>query len=209
MIWEYLLLKGSDLIMASWKELRRRMDNPRRVRSQGMYTKFGGIEQKSKMLIFYTRSATDPKEFYIQLVRLKGIEDRKVLVGLAKNDPVLSKVLSGEIDLSKDSDLDKLQVGMDRKKILYNLMYGDIEIFCNCADWSYMGFKYIANKNGFGVAKEFRPPHIKNPAQVGTACKHMGNVFNVMLMNYLEIYNAMVKSGLFNIVLKNTKELKK
>lgn len=48
-----------------------------------------------------------------------------------------------------------------------------ILIYCDCPDFLYGGFAYIAHKLGFGLVRESRPPRKRNKNLKGSACKHL------------------------------------
>lgn len=49
---------------------------------------------------------------------------------------------------------------------------GEIRIHCVCSDFLFGGYAYIADKKKYGIVKEPRAPHIRNPREEGAFCKH-------------------------------------
>jgi hypothetical protein len=49
---------------------------------------------------------------------------------------------------------------------------GDIKTHCNCPDFLYGGFKYMADELSYGTRTEKRFPGINNPDLEGSVCKH-------------------------------------
>ena len=56
----------------------------------------------------------------------------------------------------------------------------DIKLSCDCPDFLYGGFAYIAHKLGYGLISETRPPNVRNRTLKGTVCKHLLAVLDEM-----------------------------
>ena len=56
----------------------------------------------------------------------------------------------------------------------------DIKIACSCEAFLYWGYKYISFKAQAGIDPETRAPNIRNPQQIGMACKHILSVLRML-----------------------------
>lgn len=65
----------------------------------------------------------------------------------------------------------------DLKKIVRK---EDIKIACSCEAFLYWGYKYISYKAQAGIDPETRAPNVRNPKQVGMACKHILAVLRML-----------------------------
>jgi hypothetical protein len=107
----------------------------------------------------------------------------------------LQGVFIEEIYYSKKDILFKTRSGTDPSKIWYQtfrmedlrnlanlkdvknldevIRNSGLKVHCTCPAWQFWGFKYMAWKGGYGLAKETRVPKVRNPQQRGYACKHV------------------------------------
>jgi len=53
---------------------------------------------------------------------------------------------------------------------------GDVYIHCNCADFGFGGWAYLADELDYGLRPENRPPYINNPELDGSICKHLNQL---------------------------------
>ncbi len=74
-------------------------------------------------------------------------------------------------------------------KLKYAVEAGDVQVFCDCRDFLYHGYKYMADLEDYGIKSEDRPPDITNPNLDGALCKHIIAVFNQMDKFYNQIVN--------------------
>lgn len=49
----------------------------------------------------------------------------------------------------------------------------NVKVYCDCSDFLYGGFAYIAHRLGYGLITETRPPLKRNRNLKGTVCKHL------------------------------------
>jgi len=78
---------------------------------------------------------------------------------------------------------DYRQISRTRKmdtvsKIETAVQAGDIQVYCDCQDFLFKGYKYMADVDDYGIQPEDRPPEIKNPELEGALCKHLIAVFD-------------------------------
>ncbi len=76
--------------------------------------------------------------------------------------------------LTRDSELSHA----DRVKLA--IEDGNVRYWCDCESFLYGGFMYIATTLDSAIRKEFRPPHIRNPKELGISCKHLHGLMKVM-----------------------------
>lgn len=69
---------------------------------------------------------------------------------------------------------------LDTKKHRLDALNSNMKFECNCPDFLYGGFKYMAwnDKDKFGIKKETIPPNVKNPYRIGYGCKHLAAVIS-------------------------------
>lgn len=84
---------------------------------------------------------------------------------------------------------EKPKKGMNLKE--FRKVYdGDIDVQCNCPDFKWGGFEYIATKDDYKYGKiQTIRPDIRNPDLIGSTCKHLYNVLTVLKANLPEIRN--------------------
>jgi len=58
------------------------------------------------------------------------------------------------------------------------LILGNCRVHCTCESFLYEGFAYLADVRKYGIVKEPRYPHIKNPELKGSICKHCSAALN-------------------------------
>lgn len=73
--------------------------------------------------------------------------------------------------------LDLKYDNLDESEIEKSLK-SSLKVYCECPDFLFKGFKYIATKNEYGIEEENREPNVNNPRQEGTVCKHLYAVLN-------------------------------
>lgn len=99
---------------------------------------------------------------------------------------------SVDIQLPDYSILSKLK-GTDEDKLRL-AMEGDVKIYCSCPDFSYGGYKYIADKLDYGTRKEKRPPVNRNPSMKGSICKHLNFLLPILVNFVPDMISSIEKS---------------
>lgn len=56
------------------------------------------------------------------------------------------------------------------------LLEGNVRLHCTCEDFQFSGLNYISTVRNYGLTKELRFPHIRNPELKGSLCKHLSSV---------------------------------
>jgi len=65
----------------------------------------------------------------------------------------------------------------------------DIRVNCNCPDFGYGGFNFIASLNNYKLGqKEDRSPDIRNPKLEGSVCKHLHSCLTRLPNDMRKIY---------------------
>jgi hypothetical protein len=166
-ILERIRIEGSnDLTIneATVKELYRGADKARLGRSKQIRMQYRGVTNKRGWVAFQCKSQYNPNKFYTQYIKLLDLKDARVLKDMKKQDATRL------------------------------LLYGDVACFCSCPDFKFKGFKHMAHAMGYGMYKEPRFPHIRNPRLEGTVCKHLLAVFSVFMNNWMSIHRDLVRS---------------
>jgi hypothetical protein len=154
----------------------------RDIKNRAARSKFKTVERASILKSFYTglnihgdltfktTSATTPgKDFWYQIIRLKDL-----------------KVRSQVKDLSD-------------KEFVNLILYGDLQVYCDDPSFLYYGWKYMAYNRDYGIRKEIRYPHIRNPRLSGAVCKHIYSVLTVLPFNINKITRDLKKRGVLNV----------
>ncbi len=58
-------------------------------------------------------------------------------------------------------------------KLTKTLKDGNLRVYCSCGSYIYNGFAYTSYILGGGLKKVTRKPMIRNPKELGIACKHI------------------------------------
>ena len=82
-----------------------------------------------------------------------------------------------------------LDLSNNKLSSLKSALDGNLKISCTCPAFLYQGYKYISYKKQVGIDKETRAPNIKNPNQIGLACKHILVALEQIKSDYSLIYN--------------------
>ena len=82
-----------------------------------------------------------------------------------------------------------LDLSNNKLSSLKSALDGNLKISCTCPAFLYQGYKYISYKKQVGIDKEIRVPNIKNPNQIGLACKHILVALEQIKSDYSLIYN--------------------
>jgi len=123
-----------------------RADIERRRRSRAYSVFYDGFD-KGKGVFSFTVSGRDNYKVSVQI------------------EPKSWKLMAKEFkDLSNDEVIESFRE--NRNKL-------DILVHCECADFLYGGFAYIATKMGYAIKKETRPPIVRNKRLRGSVCKHL------------------------------------
>ncbi len=121
-------------------------DKIRKDRAKKVNIKFEKLNFKKKIAFFNVNSPQSKKNW---IVELQFLEIK-------------------EISKSKKTELKEL--------VEMAIEAGNLNIFCNCPDFKFKGYKYISNELEYNIDgkkyEEGREPKIKNPKQEGTLCKH-------------------------------------
>ena len=93
-----------------------------------------------------------------------------------------------EIEIPDYRDISKLQKNISLKeKIKLATEAGDINIKCECQDFLYKGYQWMADAGDYGIDKQDIPPNEKNPNLEGSLCKHLHSVLESIDYFYNEI----------------------
>ena len=141
------ILKNKHLFDENLAQLvQKSQQHPARVNRAKTYitSYFNNVTKKSKIFKWVTPSGTVPGKFWNQSIKFLDF-DR-----IAKK---YSKVEDVVEDMFENSD---------------------VKIFCQCPDFLYKGFKYMAYNQGYGLKKEDRYPNIRNPNLRGAMCLETG-----------------------------------
>jgi hypothetical protein len=96
-----------------------------------------------KIMEFKTQSQSNKNKYYTQLIELT------------------------EIDSIDDSDI----TITERVKLATEA--GHVKIHCNCPDFLYKGYEWMAYEGDYGIVRQEILPNIKNPNLEGALCKHL------------------------------------
>lgn len=137
-------------------DLTSRVEEKRKERSKSLSSKFlkiqhriGGRGKRIRTLFFETPSQSGNNK-WIQRVRLP--------------------------DYSQISRLKKNLTFEDKVKMAVNA--GEVEVHCNCPDFLYKGYEWMADAGDYGIDKQDIPPNVRNPELEGSVCKHLNSVLD-------------------------------
>lgn len=140
-----------------------------RAREHNLGTHYQEVTEEGE-IIYKTTSATTPGvDYWEQKIKLLDFDDA--------------------IEISQDMDIDD-------KDVVNLMVFGDLEVKCDCPAFLYWGYKYIAWELDYGIEQENRPPDIRNPNRDGTVCKHLYNVFTVLPAHILRIASDLREMGI-------------
>lgn len=156
-------------------DLRSRVEDKRKKRSKSLSPVFKEIKhrinnKRIRTLIFETPSQSSGKT-WTQQIRLR---DYSQISRLRKN-------LTFE------------------EKIKTSIEAGDVEVYCNCPDFLYKGYEWMADAGDYGIKTQNIPPNVNNPNLDGSVCKHLNAVMDNMnsyipkIVSEWEKYNRLVK----------------
>lgn len=104
-------------------------------------------------------------------------------------DALLYTVNSSKKDKQYLVKIQLLDLSNNKLSSLKSALDGNLKISCTCPAFLYQGYKYISYKKRVGIDKETRAPNIKNPNQIGLACKHILVALEQIKSDYSLIYN--------------------
>ncbi len=104
-------------------------------------------------------------------------------------DTLLYTVNSSKKDKQYLVKIQLLDLSNNKLSSLKSALDGNLKISCTCPAFLYQGYKYISYKKQVGIDKETRAPNIKNPNQIGLACKHILVALEQIKSDYSLIYN--------------------
>ena len=104
-------------------------------------------------------------------------------------DTLLYTVNSSKKDKQYLVKIQLLDLSNNKLSSLKSALDGNLKISCTCPAFLYQGYKYISYKKRVGIDKETRAPNIKNPNQIGLACKHILVALEQIKSDYSLIYN--------------------
>lgn len=104
-------------------------------------------------------------------------------------DTLLYTVNSSKKDKQYLVKIQLLDLSNNKLSSLKSVLDGNLKISCTCPAFLYQGYKYISYKKQVGIDKETRAPNIKNPNQIGLACKHILVALEQIKSDYSLIYN--------------------
>jgi hypothetical protein len=88
-----------------------------------------------------------------------------------------NKVWTQKIQVPEYKDISKLKKNIDlTEKVELAIKAGNVKISCNCPDFLYKGYEWMADAGDYGINKQNIPPNIKNPELEGSVCKHLHSV---------------------------------
>ena len=102
-----------------------------------------------------TKSSTPKRKERSKRVKVtfeKASRNSKIAYFKAKDPKGSGKQYQTSVQLEEHSGLSKDLSQQERVKLA--LEAGDVKIFCNCPDFLYGGYKYIAYQMDFGIRKE-------------------------------------------------------
>ena len=147
------MIKLKDIIKEFFAdELQTGADKAREKRSKGTNVQYIGSNKRTKTAIFKVKDPNGSGKYWETRIRFPEY-----------------------------SEISRQKKGITRgEKISLALNAGHIKVFCECPDFLYKGFKYMATEMDYGIRKETRPPNIKNKEREGTVCKHVLGTFDDM-----------------------------
>jgi hypothetical protein len=88
----------------------------------------------------------------------------------------------------------KKPVSSSSLKAFREIYDGDVDVACDCPDFKFGGYQYIATKGDFKLGKaQTISPDIRNPNLEGTTCRHLANVLTVVKTNLPSAYKDFKK----------------
>lgn len=154
-------------------------------------------EEKWNGFVYFDKEESGEEFGLTIFYRCKDINEKRSTEVYSKADnrkknsiPVMVQIQNVEkndLDLNVTfiaTDLNKTKIPhrVDFKFIKYNpnwtLNGHHIKAHCDCKDWLYGGYKYIATQQYYSLEPETIRPVKKNPLLKGSACKHMLAIIN-------------------------------
>lgn len=130
------------------------------------------------------------------IVRYKGVTNRYGWITFHTNSQYTpGRKYTQYVKLKEAKDM-KYFKEFNKRDIIRLFMSGDLQVHCTCPDYNYR-HKYQAHMLGYGIYRETRFPHIRNPKLEGSVCKHLIAVLGVMNNNWMNIAKDMQKSKFF------------
>lgn len=151
---QYLIEANLNQIRSKQMNSSRDQDKRRNERANNITTEYMGIS-KFGIFNFRTTSQTHPGYFWYETIECPTI------IGLAD-------ILDDPEEHIEIKDIDVL------------LKTRDVMIFCDCPDFLFSGFKYMAYSKKYGNKPESRPPKVRNPQEQGATCKHLYSVIQLI-----------------------------
>lgn len=88
-----------------------------------------------------------------------------------------NKKWTQKIEVPEFKDVSRLKKGIDlTEKVELAINAGNVKISCDCPDFLYKGYEWMADAGDYGINKQNIPPNIKNPELDGSVCKHLHSV---------------------------------
>lgn len=139
------------------------IDSRTQRKSKGYYTFYKGVTRDYDV-IFETPSQVTPGVTYIQKIKMREFKD-----------------IEGEEDLTVQ---EKVRLALS----------GDIEVSCTCPAYRWWGYEYIMTQLDANNGPDQNIfPKIRNPNLLGTVCKHLKVVLQVIGNNYTKIASDISK----------------
>lgn len=128
-------------------------------------------------------------------VEFKGIQHRTALSRTKKimfyvKDPLGSGITHNvDIQIPDYKMMSKFRKMSTKDKVEFSTESGNLNIYCDCNDFLFKGYKFMATDGDYGIKNETRPPDIMNPNRTGACCKHIIAVLN----NFDKFYDEIIE----------------
>lgn len=189
-------------------EVRRFINESKRVHSIGKKEKIVPINEMTRKEILKGADKA-------RIARSKKLEYTHYLGVSPKRGWIKFETASQYTRGKKYTQLIKLKEAKDmryfkefkKNEVIKLFLNGDLQVSCSCPDFKYR-HRYHSWKDGYGLYKELRYPHIRNPYLEGTVCKHLILCLTFMLNNQMSISRDMSKSDFFKRKFEDEEYLK-
>ena len=109
-------------------------------------------------------------------IKFEKLNFRKKIAFFNVNTPGSKKSWIVELQFPEIKEISKSKKNELKEIVEMAIESGNLNIFCNCPDFKFKGYKYISNELDYNLDgkkyEEGRSPDIRNPKQEGTLCKH-------------------------------------
>lgn len=111
-----------------------------------------------------------------------------------------NKKWTQQIRLPDYSQISRLRKNLTfEEKVKLTINAGEVQVYCNCPDFLYKGYEWMADAGDYGIKPQDIPPNVMNPELDGSVCKHLNAVMENIdsyipkIISDWKKYNKLVK----------------